>query len=93
MIEPVTLGSDGFRKEGFGTGAHCYEVRGYEPTETSPRIVCWNFAGDRSLKVNGATVACVQNEGVPLMKKRADGYCVQVGAGNAADAGFLLPTR
>jgi hypothetical protein len=87
------LGGDGFRVDPLGTAARCLEVRGYAPTETKARIVCWNFAANRTLNVNGAKVECIQNEGVLLTKKRADGYCVQVGAGQGTDAGILLPIR
>jgi hypothetical protein len=91
--EAVTLGTDGFRKENFGTGEHCYEVRGYDPTETKSRLVCWNFASDRTLKVNGMTAPCLQGAAYALTAKRADGFCVQIGMGNGADAGFLFPIR
>ena len=85
-------GVDGFRVEPLGTGAHCFEVEGYMPTETTPRIVCWEFQGGRSLRVNGQSVACVQNDGVALSEPRAGGYCIQVSAGDAEFAGILLPT-
>jgi hypothetical protein len=68
-------------------------VRDYEPTRTEPRIVCWEFQAGRTLRVNGQTTACVTGAGAVLPAERANGYCVQVGAGGAAFAGFLLPLR
>jgi hypothetical protein len=91
--ELVSLSSDGFRVDPLGTSARCLEVSGYQPTLTNARIVCWNFDASRTLKVNGQTVACVTNAGVPLTSERAGGYCVQVGMGGASDAGVLLPTK
>jgi hypothetical protein len=91
--ENVSLGEDGFRVEPLGTSSRCFEVNGYMPTETSSRIVCWNFQGGRSLRVNGQQVACLTGDGVALDDPRAGGYCVQVGAGQSSSAGFLLPTK
>jgi hypothetical protein len=91
--ELVPLSADGFREENFGTNPHCYEVQGYEPTETNARIVCWNFATGRTLSVNGATIPCTADKGEALATKRAGGYCVQVGRGGNTDAGFLLPMK
>jgi hypothetical protein len=89
----VPLRSDGFRIEPLGTAAGCYEVRNYNPMQTNPRIVCWEFQDGRTLRVNGQTTPCVANGGTPLPGIRADGYCVQVGAGGAEFAGILFPTR
>ena len=89
----VSTSADGFRVEPLGTAAGCYEVRDYEPTEVDPRIVCWEFQAGRTLRVNGETTACLTGAGAALPAVRADGYCVQVGAGGAEFAGFLFPTR
>lgn len=91
--EQVLLAADGFREENFGTTEHCYEVQSYEPTETNPRIICWNFSSSRTLIVNGAVIPCTADAGQPLTKKRAGGYCVQVGRGGNVDAGFLFPIK
>jgi len=69
------------------------EVKSYQPTETNRRIVCWEFQGGRSLRVNGVTTQCARDDGAPLPDARAGGYCVQVGSGGATYAGVLLPTR
>ena len=92
--ESVALGDDGFRVEPLGSGNRCLEVKGYEPTATSARIVCWNLDGSRTLRVNGSKVACLTGDGVPLGDERAGGYCVQVSAGpNPNNAGLILPTK
>jgi hypothetical protein len=91
--EVVSSGADGFRVDPLGTAARCLEIEGYEPTATDPRIVCWHFAGGRTLRVNGTTTPCLQNAGSPLGEPRAGGYCVQVGAGGENYAGILLPVR
>jgi hypothetical protein len=85
--------AEGFRVDPLGTTARCFEVRNYHPTETDPRIVCWEFQAGRSLAVNNESTPCLQNEGSPLGPERADGYCVEVGAGGAEFAGFLFPLR
>src|SRR5690606_4172985 len=91
---PVAPSEDGFRKEPLGTGSGCYEVRGYPPPGLEERrIVCWEFQGGRSLRVNGVDTPCVSDDGFELDEPRLDGYCVQVGAGGAEFAGFLFPTR
>ena len=90
--DSVAQGEDGFRAESFGTDAQCFEVMGYVPTETSPRIVCWE-SGSRTLRVNGETVPCLTDEGYPLEPHPQGAYCVQVSAGDPPHAGFLLPTR
>jgi hypothetical protein len=66
-------------------------VRGYEPTATNPRIVCWEFAAGRTLRVNGGLVPCLVDQGYALTSERAGGYCVQVSAGGNSFAGILLP--
>jgi hypothetical protein len=89
----VSSSGDGFRVEPLGTAAGCYEVRRYNPTQTEPRIVCWEFQAGRTLRVNGQSTQCLSGAGAPLPGVRADGYCVQVGAGGAEFAGILFPTR
>jgi hypothetical protein len=91
--EYVSLSGDGSRVVPLGTAARCFYVEDYHPTETTERIVCWNFAADRSLRVNGDNVPCRTDEGHPLNEQRGGGYCVQVGQGGGNDAGFLFPTR
>jgi len=91
--EAMPLVEDGFRLDPLGTGAHCLEVKGYDPVDTNRRIVCWNFQNGRSLRVNGTSVACLTGAGVALGEPRAGGFCVQVGAGLASYAGLLLPTK
>ncbi len=92
---PMTVGAaaDGFRREPLGEDAGCYEVRGYNPMNTTRRLVCWEFEGGRSLRVNGVATPCVSDEGFMLGPPRANGYCIEVGAGGRDFAGFLLPTR
>jgi hypothetical protein len=91
--ENVAEQSDGFRVEPLGSGTRCLEVKGYAPTKTNPRIVCWNLDGSRTLRVNGTQVACVTGEGVPVGDPRGGGYCVQVTPGpNPNNAGLILPT-
>ena len=91
--EQISLGVDGFRVDPVGTAARCLEVKGYAPTDTNARIVCWNFDANRSLSVNGQSVPCLPDAGFALNASRAGGYCVQVGAGGTDSAGVLLPTR
>jgi hypothetical protein len=79
--------------EPLGLSAHCYEVTGYEPLDTSRRIVCWEFQAGRSLRVNGVLHPCRLDNGSPLGEPRAGGYCIQVSGGGANFAGLLLPTR
>jgi hypothetical protein len=92
-IEAMKLTADGYRFEPLEMAAQCIEERGYAPTATTPRIVCWEFQNGRTLRVNNMAVQCVGDQGVPLGKPRAGGYCIQVGAGGAAFAGILLPTK
>ena len=61
--------------------------------ETKPRIVCWNFDANRSLKVNGQAVPCLVDAGFVLDTSRAGGYCIQVGPGGSGSAGLLLPVE
>jgi hypothetical protein len=84
---------EGFRADDIGTGAGCWEIEGYLPSETEPRIVCWEFAGGRQLRVNGSTVPCTTGYGQSLASDRggAGGYCVQINAGDHEFAGFILP--
>jgi hypothetical protein len=89
--QSISQADDGFRAENFGTGAQCYEVVGYIPTETSSRIVCWNF-GDRTLQVNGENVQCLADAGYDLVQTTDGVYCVSVSAGDPDNAGFILPT-
>jgi hypothetical protein len=90
--EYVTAAHDGYRVDPLGTAQRCFEVLNYHPTETNERIVCWNFDGSRSLRVNGYNVPCLTDEGHALTQQRGGGYCVQVGQGASNTAGFLLPT-
>jgi hypothetical protein len=90
--QSISQADDGFRAENFGTDAQCYEVQGYIPTETSSRIVCWNF-GDRTLTVNGQTVECLADNGYDLEQTTDGVYCVSVSAGDPDNAGFILPIR
>jgi len=89
--EQVSLQVGGFRVDPVGTTERCLEVKGYAPSKTKARIVCWNFDADRGLKVNGQAVPCLVDAGFVLGTSRAGGYCVQVGAGGTASAGLLLP--
>jgi hypothetical protein len=89
----MSLTPDGYRVEPLGSAARCFEVRGYRPNATEARLVCWEFAAGRSLRVNGVVTPCIADDGSPLTKERADGYCIQIGAGGADYAGILLPTR
>jgi hypothetical protein len=91
--EQATLAEDGYRMEPLGLGGHCYEVYDYEPTETERRVVCWEFSGNRQLRVTGTPTACLVDDGVALGEPRAGGYCIQVSPGGANFAGVLLPTR
>src|SRR5690606_21019494 len=61
--EVVNLSGDGYRVDPLGMAARCFSVEDYHPTETNERIVCWNFAADRTLRVNGMPVPCRTNEG------------------------------
>ncbi|HEY3493732.1 MAG TPA: hypothetical protein VGK73_03555, partial [Polyangiaceae bacterium] len=90
---PVENVEDGFRIEPLGVNAGCYEVEGYNPTATDRRVVCWEFTGNRMLRVNGEQHPCLTGDGSPLDEPRAGGYCIQVTAGGASFAGILLPTR
>lgn len=87
------MGADGFRVDPLGSGARCLEVKGYTPTETDRRIVCWEFLGGRTLRVNGTSTPCLRDDGSPLGEPRAGGYCIQVSAGGQNYAGVLLPVR
>jgi hypothetical protein len=91
--ETVSEGAEGFRVDDLGTDARCFEVWGYAPTETNARIVCWEFWDGRSLRVNGMDAQCVADEGYALGDQRGGGYCVEVGAGDADFAGFMLPNE
>jgi hypothetical protein len=91
--ESAVLAEDGFRMEPLGLSSHCYEVKGYDPSETTRRIVCWEFQAGRTLRVNGSPMQCLTDDGTLLGPPRAGGYCIQVGAGGANFAGLLLPTR
>ncbi|GEM_PF-3424337 len=86
-------GSEGYRKEPLGTGEGCFAVKGYEPTETLRRIVCWGFENPRTLTVNGVAVDCLQGEGHPLPPSQLGWYCIQVSRGEFAYAGILLPLK
>jgi hypothetical protein len=57
--------------------------------------VCWNFAGGRTLRVNGISVPCTSGYGQPLTTERgsAGGHCIQIGAGDFDWAGFILPNN
>ena len=79
--------------EPLGLSSHCYEVKNYDPKETERRVVCWEFEGNRSLRVNGSPHPCLTDIGSPLGPPRAGGYCIEVGPGGANFAGLLLPTR
>lgn len=79
---------DGYRIFNGGSDlSACYEVLGYEPTETPPRIVCWGGSGP--LRVNGEDVSCTDQYGVEINDPRVGGYCVEV-LGDVE--GILLPT-
>jgi hypothetical protein len=91
--ESIMANADGYRVEPLGSAARCFEVKSYRPTATEARLVCWEFAGGRTLKVNGVTAPCAPDEGFPLTKERAGGYCIQIGPGGADYAGILLPTK
>ncbi|HEY3500221.1 MAG TPA: hypothetical protein VGK73_36270 [Polyangiaceae bacterium] len=84
--------SNEFRKDPIGTAAHCYEVTGYMP-EQAPRIVCWNFASGRTLSVNDMSLPCTNGAGVTFPASPDANYCIAIGMGNNADAGFTLPPR
>jgi hypothetical protein len=90
---PEVLHGDasGFRKDPLGTGASCFAVKGYEPTKTIPKIVCWNFDSERTLTVNGQRVPCMKDPGYALTVQPDAWYCVQVSAGGADYAGFVFP--
>jgi hypothetical protein len=79
--------------EPLGLGSHCFEVDEYEPNATDRRVVCWEFQGGRSLRVNGTSHPCLTDDGSLLGPPRAGGYCIQVTAGGSNFAGVLLPTR
>jgi hypothetical protein len=85
--------AEGFRADNIGTTARCFEAWDYAPTETNARIVCWNFAGGRTMRVNGMDAQCITGEGFALGGPRGGGYCVEISAGDNADAGFILPNR
>jgi hypothetical protein len=87
----LSQGGDGFRADNIGTAERCFEVQGYTPTGTIPRIVCWNFDSGRTLQVNGQSIDCLNFAGYLLSVRRAGGYCVQVSAGGGQDAGFVFP--
>lgn len=90
--EPMPTASDGFRTGNIGTNERCYAVSDYVPTQTQARIVCWQFAPARTLKVNGAITPCIRDNGGAVLKRQPDGwYCVQVGAGDWGDGALLLP--
>jgi len=91
--EQVSLQDGGFRVDPVGTKERCLEVKGYAPTQTNARIVCWNFEANRSLKVNGQAVPCLVDAGFVLDTSRAGGYCIQVGGGGTVSAGLLLPVE
>lgn len=91
--EVLSAGSDGFRKDPLGTEGHCFSVKGYRPDLTNPRIVCWNFESGRTLSVNGRPVECATGNGYALTQEEMGWYCIQVSAGGAQSAGFVLPTR
>jgi hypothetical protein len=93
MPEAMPLTTDGYRVEPLGTFSRCLEVKSYQPTQTNRRIVCWEFQGNRSLRVNGVTTQCARDDGAALPDPRAGGFCVQVSSGGATYAGVLLPTR
>jgi hypothetical protein len=84
---------EGFRADDIGTNSRCWEVRGYLPAETEPRIVCWEFAGGRQLRVDGVAVPCTTGYGQVLETERGaeGGHCIQVTAGDHEFAGFILP--
>lgn len=87
----VPLLGDGYRADNIGTAEQCYEVIGYERTMMAPAFVCWNFAPERALEINGVTAACMTEPGVALPAERLGGYCVKAGAGNHSYAGFKFP--
>ena len=84
---------DGLRAEPLGNEARCFEVRNYAPVETTARLVCWEFAGGRTLSVNGQSAPCLTGDGFALTEPRGDGYCIEVSAGENEFAGLLLPTQ
>ena len=88
----LQVSTDGYRMDQIGTGELCVAVKGYQPTLTNSRVVCWNFDSTRTLRVNGQQISCVASDGYPLLPPAPLGwYCVQVGAGGSASGGFLLP--
>lgn len=91
--EAMTTTDDGFRVEPLGTTARCFEVVGYDPSATNPRLVCWPADSGRTFQVNGQTLPCVDVDGAALPSPRFGGYCVQVMAGSPDWGGILLPTE
>jgi hypothetical protein len=91
--EMISATSDGFRMEPLGQTERCIAIEGYIPTQTNPRIVCWNIdTTTRSLKVDGQSVSCLTGNGFALSQLSAGWYCIQVAAGGDSSAGLLLPT-
>ena len=87
--ESMPRGTEGLRVEPLGATSRCFAATDY--TAAAPRIVCWGFAAERTLAVNGEPIDCVDGVGVALGAERAGGYCIEVGEGPSDWAGILLP--
>jgi hypothetical protein len=73
---PVIFGQF-FQSGNLGTAATCHET-----TANIAGGNCGNFAGGRTLKVNGVTMSCNNGNWSSLPPKSNGGYCVQTTAGD-----------
>ncbi len=74
-----------YQSGNLGTGAICRETT--DPTNGGN---CGNFSGGRTLKVNGVTQVCNNQNWASLPPPVNGGYCVQVTPGTEAYAYFVM---
>jgi hypothetical protein len=88
---PLAPANEEFKADMNTEDPRCFEVRP-GPGVVITELLCWGF-DSRMLRVNEAQFACNDTDTLRFdaPPRRANGYCVQVGAGTHNWAGFTLP--